>query len=253
MQYVAGTDAEAALRAGTMSAARAIRIIGEVAKALDYAHRRGVVHHDVNPGNLLLALDSDDEERVLLSDFGVARAAGRPGGPQQLTDDATLAVTLAYAAPEVITGEAIDGRADIYSLACTLFRLLTGNQPFSSAEGTTALALAHLHQPPPRISDHLPHATRQLDIVMARALAKNPSDRFSSAREFAAAATAAAQSIIAPTPPTPPAGAGYSRGNRLLSSWSRPSDLREAIRTAPIALSQLRPQRHLDGMGDCQR
>ncbi|MGB3482161.1 MAG: serine/threonine-protein kinase, partial [Mycobacterium sp.] len=179
MQYVAGTDAEAALQAGTMTAARAVRIAGEVAKALDYAHQRNVVHHDVKPGNVLLAHGSPDDEQVLLSDFGVARAAG---GPDDGSDDSTLAVTLAYAAPEVITGDAIDGRADIYSLACTLFRLLTGKQPFYNAEGTTALALAHLHQPPPRISDHLPEATRQMDVVMARALAKNPADRFNSAR-----------------------------------------------------------------------
>ncbi|AFM20615.1 serine/threonine protein kinase (plasmid) [Mycolicibacterium chubuense NBB4] len=245
MQYVAGTDAEAALRAGTLSAARAIRIIGEVAKALDYAHQRGVVHHDVKPGNVLLALGSDDDERVLLSDFGVARAAGTPGGPEQLPDDSTLAVTLAYAAPEVIAGEAIDGRADIYSLACTLFRLLTGKQPFSNAEGTTALALAHLHQPPPRISDHLPRATRQLDIVIARALAKNPSDRFSSAREFAAAAAAAAESIIAPTAQSPGRGAGHTQVDRLPPSGSRLNSLGEAIRSAPIRLLQLRPPRHL--------
>lgn len=109
----------------------------------------------------------------------MARAAGGPDDPG---DDSTLAVTLAYAAPEMITGDTVDGRADIYSLACTLFRLLTGKQPFHSAEGTTALALAHLHQTPPQISDHLPEATRQLDVVMARALAKNPAERFDSAR-----------------------------------------------------------------------
>lgn len=185
MQYVAGTDAEAALQAGIMTATRAIRIVGEVAKALDYAHQRNVVHHDVKPGNVLLSNGAHDDEHVLLSDFGVARAIGNPDNPE---DASTLAATLAYAAPEVITGGHVDGRADVYSLGCTLFRLLTGRQPYFAAEGTTAMAIAHLHQTPPRLSDYLPGASPQLDTVMAKALAKNPAERFDSAREFARAA-----------------------------------------------------------------
>lgn len=187
MQYVAGTDAEAALQAGTMTTSRALRIAAEVANALDYAHRRNVVHHDVKPGNVLLADASPEGEQVLLSDFGVARAAG---GPDNASDDSTLAVTLAYAAPEVITGGAVDGRADIYSLACTLFRLLTGKTPYYTAHGVTELALAHVRQAPPRITDHLPAATHQTDAVFAKALSKNPADRYASARAFAAAAAA---------------------------------------------------------------
>ncbi|BBZ31325.1 hypothetical protein MMAD_56200 (plasmid) [Mycolicibacterium madagascariense] len=213
MHYVEGTDAEAALQAGTMTMPRALRIVGEVAKALDYAHQRDVVHHDVKPANILLAPGPFNEEQVLLSDFGVARAAGAA----EDSDDATLAVTLAYAAPEVITGGAVDGRADIYSLACTLFRLLTGKQPFYNAEGTTALALAHLRQPPPRTSEHLPAASPQLDAVMARALAKNPADRYGSAREFVAAASAAATltprraPTVPPVPGTPPRTPGFRK------------------------------------------
>lgn len=191
MQYVAGTDAEAAIQAGTMTPARALRIASDIANALDYAHQHHVVHHDVKPGNVLLANDGHDDEHVLLSDFGVARAVGNPDLDGRPEDDSTLAATLAYAAPEVITGAPIDGRADIYSLGCTLFRMLTGRHPFFGAEGTIAVALAHLHQRPPRISDYLPGATRQMDVVMARALAKNPDDRFGSAREFTRAATEA--------------------------------------------------------------
>lgn len=211
MQYVAGTDAEAAMQDGTMTAARAIRIVGEVAKALDYAHQRNVVHHDVKPGNVLLASGSPDDEHVMLSDFGVARTAGSLSDSGEPDSDSTVAVTLAYAAPEVILGDAVDGRADIYSLGCTLFRMLTGKQPFYTAEGTTELARAHLHQPPPRISEHLPGATRQLDVVIARALAKSPEERFESAREFAAAAAAAAASLT----DRPAAVGGAMRDTRL--------------------------------------
>lgn len=96
------------------------------------------MHHDVKPGNVLIANGSQDDEHVLVSDFGVARAVGNaddPGRPDD--DDSTLAATLAYAAPEVITGDSIDGRADIYSLGCTLFRMLTGKRPWRSRTCTT--------------------------------------------------------------------------------------------------------------------
>ncbi|WP_238994844.1 serine/threonine-protein kinase [Mycolicibacterium chubuense] len=227
MQYIEGTDAEAALQAGTMPASRALRIVSEVAKALDYAHQRDVVHHDVKPANILLAPSPPGEEQVLLSDFGVATAAG---GADDSDDDATLAVTLAYAAPEVITGGAVDGRADIYSLACTLFRLLTGKQPFHSAEGTTALALAHLHQPPPSISEHSPVASPQLDAVMARALAKNPADRYGSAREFAAAAAEAATLTPRRAPAVSPVPRDQSRTPGFRSSFDEPISVTPTMR-----------------------
>lgn len=245
MQYVAGTDAEAAMQDGTMTAARAIRIVGEVAKALDYAHQRNVVHHDVKPGNVLLASGSPDDEHVMLSDFGVARAAGSLSDSSETDNDSTVAVTLAYAAPEVILGDAVDGRADIYSLGCTLFRMLTGKQPFYTAEGTTELARAHLHQPPPRISEHLPGATRQLDVVIARALAKRPEERFESAREFAAAAAAAGASLAE----GPAAANSPSQGTRFapnpmrLTASDRGGSITESIKFTPARLRRPRIER----------
>lgn len=227
MHYVEGTDAEAALQAGTMTTPRALRIVGEVAKALDYAHQRDVVHHDVKPANILLAPGPPNEEQVLLSDFGVARAAG---AAEDTDDDATLAVTLAYAAPEVITGGAVDGRADIYSLACTLFRLLTGKPPFYKAEGTTALALAHLHQPPPPISEQLPGASPQLDAVMARALAKNPAERYGSARVFAAAASSAAALTPRRAPTAPPVPSAPARPPGFRRSFDEPISVTPTLR-----------------------
>ena len=199
LQYVEGTDAEAALKAGEMTAHRAVHIVTEVAKALDFAHQRGVVHHDVKPANLLLSDDAGDEERVLLSDFGVARPIDDSGRGM----DGAFTATLAYSAPEVITGEHIDGRADLYSLGCTLFRLLTGRQPFGDTDDAGTIR-AHLEQPQPNLSDHLSWATAQLDAVIAKALAKDPAKRFGSAREFAAAAAeavrAAAPPRVAPAP-----------------------------------------------------
>jgi serine/threonine-protein kinase len=197
LQYVDGTDAEEALRTGTMTPHRAVHIVGEVAKALDYAHQRNVVHHDVKPSNLLLSNEIGDGERVFLSDFGVAR----PIEDADREMDGAFTATLAYSAPEVITGDPVDGRADIYSLGCTLFRLLTGRQPYFQADGLVGTIRAHLQQAQPRVSEHLPWATPDLDAVIAKALAKDPAQRFGSAREFAAAAAAAVCQAA------PPAGA----------------------------------------------
>lgn len=194
LQYVDGTDAEEALRAGAMTPHRAVHIVGEVAKALDYAHQRNVVHHDVKPSNLLLSDEIGDGERVFLSDFGVAR----PIEDADREMDGAFTATLAYSAPEVITGDPIDGRADIYSLGCTLFRLLTGRQPYFQADGVVGTIRAHLQQAQPRVSEHLPWATPDLDAVIAKALAKNPAQRFGSAREFAAAAADAVRGAAPP-------------------------------------------------------
>lgn len=196
MQYVAGTDAEAALAAGTMNPARALRVVREVAKALDYAHRLNIVHNDVKPSNILLSsdVDGEDDEHILLSDFGISRAMGHADAPGV----APLTLSLAYAAPEAIASSVITGSADIYSLGCTLFRLLTNKHVFSQADGTSALVEAHLRQPPPRISDFLSGSSPQLDSVIAKVLAKDPDQRFHSAREFAAAAHEALQHTIPP-------------------------------------------------------
>jgi eukaryotic-like serine/threonine-protein kinase len=205
MQFVDGTDADAALRGGTMTPARAVYIIGQVAKALDYAHQRGVVHRDVKPANLLLSGPVGPDERVLLGDFGIARAFDDVG----LTIPGSVTATVAYAAPEVLAGEPADGRADLYSLACTLFRLLTGRAPFATASGSAAVMSAHLHAPPPKVTDVMPNLPTQLDDVIATAMAKDPALRFSSARSLAEAASTALDdqtaSITAPWRPVPSA------------------------------------------------
>lgn len=187
MQYVDGTDANAALKAGTMTPARAVHIVGEVAKALDYAHQRGVVHRDIKPANFLLSGPIGPEERVLLGDFGIARALDDAG----LTITGSVTATVAYAAPEVLAGQPFDGRADLYSLACTLFRLLTGRAPYPTTNGSAAVVAAHLHAPPPRVTDVVPGLSPQLDQVIATAMAKDPTLRFTSARALADAAAAA--------------------------------------------------------------
>lgn len=209
MQYVAGTDADQEVRSGRMSPARAARIITEVAKALDYAHRRGIMHRDVKPANFLLANPEDpgDDERVFLADFGIARAFDDAA---HLTTDGSVMASIAYAPPEALSGQHVDSRADVYSLACSFFVLLTGRTPYGGLPGgIAAIAAAHVTGEIPRVTDRVPHLPWALNEVIARGMAKDPNARFQTAREFAAAATAAvANTGPAPQPPgqLPPPG-----------------------------------------------
>ncbi|ORB73512.1 serine/threonine protein kinase [Mycobacterium scrofulaceum] len=187
MQYVDGVNAEDAMRAAPMPAAQAVYVIGEIAKAVDYAHQRGVVHRDIKPANFLMSGPVGADQRVLLGDFGIARALDDAG----LTATGSVLATLSYAAPEVLAGQHFDGRADLYSLGCALFRLLTGEVPYSAGGGAVAVIAAHLHRPPPTISDKLPGLSTAMDEVIATAMAKDPAHRFTSARELAHAASSA--------------------------------------------------------------
>ena len=196
MRFVDGSDADDALRAGTMTPARAVHIITEVGKALDYAHQRGVVHRDVKPANFLLSGPVGPDERVLLGDFGIARALGDVG----LTATGSFVATMSYAAPEVLAGQPFDHRADLYSLGCTLFRLLTGQPPFSAGNGGPgAVVAAHLAAPPPRVTERVTGLSPRMDDVIATALAKDPAQRFASARDLAAAAADALSDATVPT------------------------------------------------------
>lgn len=205
MQFVDGTDASGALRAETMTPARAVHIISEVARALDYAHQHGVVHRDIKPDNFLLSGPIGPDERVLLGDFGIARALDDAA----LTISGSVTATVAYAAPEVLAGYPFDGRSDQYSLACTFFRLLTGQGPYPTSNGSAAVVAAHLHAPPPKVTDVLPNMSAQMDQVIAIAMAKDPARRFSSVQALAEAATAALNeqlgSTTAPWRPDPAA------------------------------------------------
>ena len=214
MQYVAGSDADRETTRGRMTPQRAVHVVGEVAKALDYAHRRQLLHRDVKPANFLLSSRDDGDERVFLADFGIARAVDEAVG---LTQTGTVMASVAYAAPEALEGTHIDHRTDIYALGCALYRLLTGTTPFSKSGGLSAVATAHLIQPPPRVTDRIPQLPGAVNDVIARAMAKNPDERYQSARELAQAASAALSggqppsggtqqwaTAVPPTPPGPP-------------------------------------------------
>ncbi|OBK40387.1 nuclease PIN [Mycobacterium sp. 1245111.1] len=185
MDYVEGTDAARLMRErfrGGMPEADVCAIVTAVAGALDYAHARGLLHRDVKPANILLTHPDEDDRRILLADFGVARQLADISG---ITETNVAVGTVAYAAPEQLVGSNIDGRADQYALAASAFHLLTGVPPFQSSNPVAVIG-QHLHAAPPRLSDYRPDLAG-LDEVFCRALAKEPADRFERCRQFAAA------------------------------------------------------------------
>ena len=181
MPYVEGESLRDRLRREVqLPLEDAVRIAREIAEALDYAHRHGVVHRDVKPENVLLA---DAHARV--ADFGVARALESAGGGQ-LTETGFTVGTPAYMSPEQAAGAAVDARTDVYSLGCVLYEMLAGEAPYS---GPTAQAILAK-----RFSDPVPSVRRVREAVpeplegtVMKALAKIPADRFQTAAEFAQA------------------------------------------------------------------
>ncbi|MFG1791571.1 serine/threonine-protein kinase [Nocardia sp. NPDC049149] len=184
MQYVPGADASCA-DVNVLEPGRAVQIISDTAIALDFAHANQVLHRDVKPANILLAkAPIGQPERVLLTDFGIA---GVRGSDSTLSSSGSITATLAFGAPEQLTGHPLDDRADQYSLACTLFWLLTGAAPYPGAH-PVAVVNSHLYAPVPLLSQVRPGLPSALDAVLARAMAKRPADRFDDCAQFAAAA-----------------------------------------------------------------
>lgn len=176
MQYVDGGKAT-----GLRTLEDRLAALAQVADALDYAHRRGVVHCDVKPANILIPADIRRSGAVL-TDFGAAHAVVEDVGhrPGQVDNPE---VSLPYTAPEILQGKAPTAATDEYALACTAVELLTGAPPFP-AENAADLAEAHLRLLPPPISGTLGPAARAADVVMQRALAKFPARRYESCSEF---------------------------------------------------------------------
>lgn len=217
MRLVEGTDLKDLLAAGPMPPARALALLAQVAGALDAAHADGLVHRDVKPSNILVT----PADFVYLVDFGIARSAGPDA--TAITQSGAVIGTLDYMAPERFGDAPVDGRVDVYALACVLFECLTGRRPFPAAE-PLAQVRAHLQDPPPRASAlaNLPPA---LDDVLLRGMAKDPAERFATAGQLIAAAR---QALAAPgwaAPPTPPAGAlpaGALPAGTTQAAWSTP-------------------------------
>jgi tRNA A-37 threonylcarbamoyl transferase component Bud32/tetratricopeptide (TPR) repeat protein len=174
-------------RSAPLPIAEVIRIARDIASALDYAHSCGVVHRDVKPSNTLLT-----DTHALVTDFGIARAIVVASG-EQLTDTGMSIGTPEYMSPEQGMGaRQIDGHADIYSLGCVVYEMLSGAPPFTGPTPQAIIA-RHCHEPPPPLRVVRPGVSRALASVVERALAKVPADRFATAGEFVHAMEAAAK------------------------------------------------------------
>jgi serine/threonine protein kinase len=192
MRYVPGGDARSLVsRLGPLDLATAWSIVAEVAAALDAAHGQGLIHRDVKPASMLLEASAAGERtpgrtgdgvagHVYLSGFGM----GQNPPPDLATAAGQFAGALDYLAPEQIEGRVLDGRADLYSLACAGFELLCGAPPFGQDQGAT-LMYAQLYAPPPAATARRPDLPAAVDLVLARALAKSPADRYPTCGQFA--------------------------------------------------------------------
>jgi N-acetylneuraminic acid mutarotase len=190
MRYVAGQDLRAVLRAKhVLAPEQAVLVCGQAGRALDVAHRHGLVHRDVKPGNILVehGADEDEPDHIYLTDFGITKHASSRSG---LTATGEFMGTIDYIAPEQIQGRPVDGRADIYSLGCVLYECLTGRVPFAK-DVDAAVIWAHVEEMPTTPSTLQPTLPREIDEVIGRALAKDPADRYATCREFIAAARGA--------------------------------------------------------------
>lgn len=199
MPFVAGQDVRALIRRlGRLPADRVVSIVTQIASALDAAHGHGLVHRDVKPANMLLGTVGDDRvpDHVYLSDFGLSKQSVAPSG---LTATGQFLGTIDYMSPEQVEGKAIDGRADLYALACAAFEMLAGQPPFRRDQNL-AVMWAQVSAPPPSIRNWRPDLAPEVEAVLSRALAKSPADRYASCREFAAALRAACAIGVPPGP-----------------------------------------------------
>ncbi len=176
-EYVEGENLKQLIvRAGPLPVRRALEIAIQIAHALAFAHRQGLVHRDVKPQNVLLPAGGE----VKVTDFGIARSLDVQG----FTQTGSVLGTSHYIAPEQAQGEPVDERTDLYSLGAVLYELLTGEVPYDG-DTFVAVALRHVHDPVPRVRERRPDVPTRIAAAVDCALAKHPDDRFSSMEEFA--------------------------------------------------------------------
>ncbi|HRL14107.1 MAG TPA: serine/threonine-protein kinase, partial [Aggregatilineales bacterium] len=178
MPYINGGALDRRTAGKSMPLHEIERILREVAAALDYAHRQGVIHRDIKPANILL----DREGNTFIADFGIAKLVGSSAN---LTGTGVVG-TPAYMSPEQAQGTSLDARSDIYSLGVVIWELLVGKPPFQ-ADTPMQIVLKHINETPPDITTVNPSLPPELDDVMARALTKDPAERYQTAIEFAEA------------------------------------------------------------------
>ncbi len=222
MEYIEGQSCAEILRDdGWVDVDEAIAIIDQACEGLHYAHRHGVVHRDVKPGNLLRAREGD----VKLADFGIAKATEQ----SSITQVGSVLGTAAYLAPEQARGEEAGPRADLYALGVVTYQLISGRLPYE-ASSLTELALKQQQETPPLLDTLVAAVSPQLAEAVAISLALDPEDRYQTAREMGRALSDGADGI-APAPRPGSRAAPATEATSVLSAGRRPS-AREPGRTA---------------------
>lgn len=186
MRYMDGGSAEDLLAGGPVAPEQVLHILQQIAPALDYAHREGVLHRDLKPSNILLDANGD----AFITDFGIARILG--ANKKQLTTSGVVG-TPSYMSPEQAQGHELDGRSDVYALGVVLFELLTGVRPFDG-ETPYSVAVKHVTEAPPSACAMNPDLPRAVEQVLYKALEKKPDARYQTAGELATALAAALES-----------------------------------------------------------
>jgi hypothetical protein len=182
LKYVEGTDLRRLIESGELSPTRALDLLEQVASALDAAHELGLVHRDVKPQNVLVG----SRDRAYLADFGLTKS----DDVRELTKAGTYVGSLDYVSPEQVRGEPVTEASDRYAFAAMLYECLAGEVPYVR-DTEAAVLYAHVSEPPPRLSAHRPELPAELDAVVARGLAKQPTERYPSATELVNAAQTA--------------------------------------------------------------
>jgi YVTN family beta-propeller protein len=225
MRYVEGLDLAALIvRELPLDPARAVNIVAQIASALDAAHKRGLVHRDVKPANILI---SSEDDHVYLTDFGLTRQSASQSA---LTKTGMFVGSLDYTAPEQIRGETVDARTDVYSLGCVLYQALAGALPYDR-DSDVAKMYAHLNEDPPSVLAARADAPAGLDAVVARAMAKEPGDRYQTAGELGRASLEALEGRL----PEGPRASPWPRRRRLALAISLPSLLVAGLAAAGLA------------------
>lgn len=237
MDLLTGEDLAGRIdREGALAWDVAQRVFEDIASALEAAHREGILHRDLKPANVFLAKREGAPERAVLLDFGLAKMVEESTEAQsKLTATGAAMGTPLYMSPEQARAEPVDERADVYSLACILFEMLTGTPPFTGPTLTAILSRV-LTEPPPKLSHRAPHITDRLDGLIEKALAKEPEDRWASVAELRAAlALAASGWSVAP----PPQGAARPLPvtRETPAAPRRPAGATALVATTPSAMT----------------
>ncbi|WP_406817364.1 protein kinase domain-containing protein [Mycobacterium sp. M23085] len=210
MRLINGQDLQTQLGGGPLEPDRSLRITEQIASALDAAHKAGLVHRDVKPSNILVT----DDDFAYLIDFGIARAAGETG----ITSTGATIGTWSYMAPERFSSGEIEPSSDVYALTCVLYQSLTGELPFPG-KTMEQVAMAHMTAPPPKPSTKRRAIPMAMDEVVATGLAKDPRQRYQTAKDLANAARAAlnqsqTETVKAPAPGRPASKSAPSGSRR---------------------------------------